>query len=49
VWPLDRPSQRSQLVPQGNVFEDDFLISAAGQGDRAQEQQDHFEHGLIVS
>jgi hypothetical protein len=39
----------SQLVAQGNILEDDFLMSAAGHGDRAQQQQDQFEHGLIVS
>ena len=36
-------------MPQGDILEDDFLVSAAGQGDRAQEQQYQFEHALIVA
>jgi hypothetical protein len=49
VRPLDRPLQGSQLVPQGNILENDFLMPAAGQGDCAQEQQDQFVHRLIVA
>jgi hypothetical protein len=49
VSALDRPLQGSQLVPQGKILENDFLMPAAGQGDRAQEQQNQFEHRLIVS
>jgi hypothetical protein len=35
VRPRDRPLQGSQLVPQGKILENDFLMPAAGQGDRA--------------
>jgi hypothetical protein len=49
VRPLDRSLQGSQLVPQGDILENDFLMPVAGPGDRAQEQQDQFEHRLIVS
>jgi hypothetical protein len=41
--------QRSQLMSQGHILEDDYLVSAARQGDRAEEQQQQFEHGLIVT
>jgi hypothetical protein len=37
--PLDASWQGSQLVSQGDILKDDFLVSAAGQGDRAEEQQ----------
>jgi hypothetical protein len=36
-------------MPQRDVFEDQFLMPAAGQGQRSQNQQDHFQHALIVS
>jgi hypothetical protein len=34
-------------MPQGNILEDDFLVSAAGKGDRTEDQQQQFDRGLI--
>jgi hypothetical protein len=36
-------------VPQRDVFEDHFLMPTAGQGQRSENQYDHFQHALIVS
>jgi hypothetical protein len=36
-------------MPQGDVLQDDFAVSAAGQGNRTQERQQQFQHGLIVA
>jgi len=36
------------LVSEGQILEDDVLVTAAGQGDRAEEQHNQFEHGSIV-
>ena len=42
--PFEGALQRPQLMPKGDVFEDDFLMPTAGHGDRPQQQQDQFEH-----
>jgi hypothetical protein len=31
-------------MAQGDILEDDFLVSATGQGDRTEEQQEQFDH-----
>jgi hypothetical protein len=36
--------QGSQLVQQGDIFKDHFLVSAAGEGYCAERQQQEFEH-----
>ena len=40
--------QRAQLVPKRKVLEDDVLVPAAGEGDRAGKQYEQFEHGSIL-
>ena len=34
-------------MPQGDILEDDFLVSAAGKGDRTEDPQQQFDRGLI--
>ena len=48
IRPLHGTLQGPQLVSEGNIFEDDVLVPAAGQGDCAEEQHDQFEHRSIM-
>jgi len=36
-------------VAQGKIFEDDVVVVTESQGDRTQQQENQFEHGLILS
>jgi hypothetical protein len=36
-------------VSQGQILEDDIVVPAAGQGDRAEQEYEQFEHGSIVT
>ena len=49
VRPLHASLQGSQLVTEGQILEDHVVVATAGQGDRTQEQQRQFKHGLILS
>ncbi len=48
VTPLPATLQRAQLVPQRKILEDQVLVPAAGQRDRADEPYEQFEHGSIL-
>ena len=40
--------QGTKLVPERDVFEDQFPMPAAGQGQRSRDQYDHVQHPVIV-
>ncbi len=50
--PVDRPElrtfggalQRSELLPEGEVFKEQFMMSAARQGERSDEKENHLQH-----
>jgi hypothetical protein len=44
-----RASQRIELLAEGEVLEDQFVMSPAGQRQRANEHKDHLQHASIVS
>jgi hypothetical protein len=43
----DGAFQRPQLLPQGDLFEDQLLMPAAGQGQRPRDQHNRFQHAAI--
>ena len=40
--------QGSQLLPEGDVFNDQFMMSAARQGERSDEKEQHLQHAPIL-
>ena len=44
-----RASQRVELLTEREVLEDQFVMSAAGQRQRAHEYKDHLQHAAILS
>ncbi len=44
-----RASQRVELLAEREVLEDQFVMSAAGQRQRADEYKDHLQHASILS
>jgi hypothetical protein len=49
VRPIHPSLQGSQLVAEGHILEDDVGVTAAGHGDRPQEQQYQCTHVPIQS
>ncbi|MPY88779.1 MAG: hypothetical protein GEU99_12725 [Luteitalea sp.] len=45
----DRASQYVELLAEREVLEDEFVMSAAGQRQRADEYKGHFQHASILS
>ena len=45
----DRASQRVELLAEREVLEDQFVMSATGQHQRPDEDQDHLPHASILS
>jgi hypothetical protein len=44
LWMADRACQRVELLPECEVLEDQFVMSAASHGQRSRHQHDSFEH-----
>lgn len=45
----DRASQRVELLPKREILEDQFVMSSARQGQRADEEKDHLKHARILT
>ena len=45
----DRAFQRVKLLAEREVLEDQFVVSATGQGQRADEHKDYLQHMSILS
>jgi hypothetical protein len=49
VRALDRPFHRHQPLPQGQVFQNQFSISAEPQGQRTTDHTQQLQHVAIVA
>ena len=48
AWPADRALQGPELLTQGDVFQDHFVMAATRERKSSPNQHDHLQHVLIV-